>query len=165
MGENIDDLRTYLEQTKMLDTDDTLEIEKKRFMDDPDIEKFETALSVTKDLKRLTERVDELEVLNYGLWLMLEKKGFTREEYNAALAEAKEKVLTKLTAKNEVIICPKCGRQLQAGNIFSVKCIYCGYEEMSNPYTQASTTNGVGETPAVEEEAYDVTKDLNFDEE
>lgn len=166
MGENIDDLRVFLEQQKAmeeLNATEEVNFEKKNFfMEDPDIEKFMSATSVTKDLKKLTERVDELEVLNYGLWLMLEKKGFTHDEFNAALKEAKEKVLSKLTTKTETISCPKCGKALQAADVFGVRCIYCGYEQDSNPYQQNIAKVEEAEPVA---EAYDVTKDLNFDEE
>ncbi len=165
MSDEIDDLRDFLERQKEQDEEKTeetpVDLEKKNyFRDDPDIENFISATSVTKDLKRLMERVDELEVLNYGLWLMLEKKGFTHEEFNEALSEAKERVLTKLTTKTEALVCPKCGKQLQAGDIFSVKCIYCGYEMMSNPYLQNEPA-----VTKVEEKPYDVNDDLKFDEE
>lgn len=163
-GEDLRDFFEYQKKKEAEEIDNSVDLEKKNyFKDDPDIENFISATSVTKDLKRLTERVDELEVLNYGLWLMLEKKSFTHEEFNEALKEAKEKILTKLTTKKEAISCPKCGKLLQAGDVFSVKCIYCGYEQMSNPYLQNVDANDNAISSTVDE-AYDVTKDLNFEE-
>lgn len=164
MDEGFEDLRDFLASQKEKNPEESaVDFEKRNyFKDDPDIENFISATSVTKDLKRLTERVDELEVLNYGLWLMLEKKGFTHEEFNEALAIAKDRVVTRLTTKTEAIPCPECGKALQAADIFGVRCIYCGYEQQTNPYQL--------DTPAVEKkneevsETYDVAKDLGFDE-
>lgn len=163
MDEGFEDLRDFLNsQKEAAGEESSVDLEKKNyFKDDPDIENFISATSVTKDLKRLTERVDELEVLNYGLWLMLEKKGFTHDEFNEALAIAKDRILTRLTTKTEAIPCPQCGKALQAADIFGVRCIYCGYEQQTNPYQL--------DTPAAEKveeepEVYDVAKDLGFDE-
>lgn len=162
MDEGFEDLRDFLNSQKEATSEEAVDFEKKNyFKDDPDIENFISATSVTKDLKKLTERVDELEVLNYGLWLMLEKKGFTHDEFNEALAIAKDRILTRLTTKTEAIPCPQCGKALQAADIFGVRCIYCGYEQQTNPYQLDTPATEIKEE---EPEVYDVAKDLGFDE-
>ena len=158
-----DDLRDFAEHY-VKPEEPEVEVEsfdKKNYFKEND-EKLDAMLDVSKDIKKLRERVDALEVLNYGLWIMLEKKGFTNEEYDEALKEAKEKLLAKFTAKKETVKCPKCGKQLQAADIFGIKCIYCGYEQVANPY---QTPKEESDEIPVEFEAYDVTKDLGFDEE
>ena len=168
-----DDLRDFLENYVKNEENSEPAIEeadeeskKKYFKKDSDIDRLESALDVSVDVGKLKKRVETLEILNYGLWIMLKKKGFTDEEYDEALAEAKEGMLSKFTAKKDTVECPKCGRLLQAAEIFGIKCIYCGYEQVANPYKIVSEEEPVveEETPQVFE-AYDVTKDLGFDEE
>ncbi len=126
-----------------------------------DVENFSAALDVSNDVRKLASRVDQLEVLNYGLWLMLEKKGFTNEEFNSAVAEAKDKLANASKLKKESIPCPKCGKLLQVADVFGIKCIYCGYESSGNPYT-SENVDAMDEIPETQE--YNVEDDLRFDE-
>lgn len=167
-----DDLRDFLEnyvkneeKAEPIADEADEESKKKYFKKDSDIERLENALNVSVEVGMLKKRVETLEVLNYGLWIMLKKKGFTDDEYDTALQEAKETMLAKFTAKKDAVACPKCGRLLQEAEIFGIKCIYCGYEQVANPYKVASEEAPAEDEVPQEFEAYDVTKDLGFDEE
>ena len=169
-----DDLRTFIDNyNKAKPQEDSTEIEDQKYApkETDEVEKFASALDISNDVRELMARVEKLEVLNYGLWLMLEKKGFTHEEYNEALATAKENIAAKHTSTKEAIACPNCGRLLQSADIFGIKCIYCGYEQVANPYQTVNPAKEAEEkaaeeaAPIQEFEAYDVTKDLGFDEE
>lgn len=165
MGENIEDLRDFYEQQKVqseIASDAGVNDEKKTVSGEFDIENSYTASGFTKDITDLKERVVKLELLNYAMWLMLESKGFTHDEFNAAIGQAQEIVANRATAKTEAIICPKCKRALQATGVFGARCIYCGHEQLSNPYQQDIPFGTNSEEPVTEE--YDVVKDLDFEE-
>lgn len=155
-----DDLRTLLDNmNKNEETTETVVTEKVSGKED--VEKFSSAFDVSNDVRQLASRVDQLEVLNYGLWLMLEKKGFTNEEFNEAVKTAKENLANQSKLKKESIPCPKCGKLLQVADVFGIKCIYCGYEQAGNPYT---VQQEVVEDKEAEQEPYDVVADLRFEE-
>lgn len=160
-----DDLRTFIDNyNKAKPQEDSTEIEDQKYApkETDEVEKFASALDISNDVRELMARVEKLEVLNYGLWLMLEKKGFTHEEYNEALATAKENIAAKHTSTKEAIACPNCGRLLQSADIFGIKCIYCGYESNANPYQIKDV--GVKLVDKQEEKEYNVEDDLRFDE-
>lgn len=165
MGENIDDLRDFYEQQKAMEVatnqNETVS-DKKVSAIDFEADKSFTASSFTKDVSELKERVEKLEILNYAMWLMLEDKGFTHEEFNVAIGKAQEIVDNRSTAKTEAIVCPKCKRALQATGVFGARCIYCGHEQLSNPYQQDIPFGTTVEEVIAEE--YDVAKDLGFEE-
>jgi len=160
-----DDLRTFIDNLNKVNKQEENEeagTKKPASRDNDEIEKFSSALDISNDVRDLISRVEKLEVLNYGLWLMLEKKGFTHDEYNAALAEAKENIIKKDTSIKDSIACPKCGRLLQTADVFGIKCIYCGYESNGNPYQIKSNDIKLQDVP--EEKEYNVEDDLRFDE-
>ena len=78
--------------------------------DESDVDRLKNMLDVSIDVGKLKERVEDLEVLNYSLWLMLKQKGYTDEEYDAAIKQAREIILAKNTLKNDAVVCPKCGK-------------------------------------------------------
>ena len=166
-----DDLRDFLENYVKKEEPEEAGKEKAddkrafKHKDEADVDRLKNMLDVSIDVGKLKERVEDLEVLNYSLWLMLKQKGFTDEEYDAAIKQAREIILAKHTLKNDAIACPKCGKLLQQAEVFGIKCIYCGYEQIANPYKAATPKDEVADELPLEFEAYDVTKDLGFDEE
>ena len=52
--------------------------------------KVETEYTGNPELKALIKRMEKLEFTNHAMWIMLEKKGFTNEEFDQAMAEAYE---------------------------------------------------------------------------
>ena len=160
-----DDLRTFIDNyNKTKPQEDSVEPEEQKYApkETDEVEKFASALDISNDVRELMARVEKLEVLNYGLWLMLEKKGFTHDEYNEALAIAKDNIAQKHTSTKEAIACPNCGRLLQSADIFGIKCIYCGYESTGNPYQIKDIGIRIDDKP--EEKEYNVEDDLRFDE-
>ena len=80
-----DDLRTLLDNmNKNEESNETVVTEKVSGKED--VEKFASAFDVSNDVRQLASRVDQLEVLNYGLWLMLEKKRFCERVSSSALS-------------------------------------------------------------------------------
>lgn len=162
-----DDLRSIIDRLHSLGEKKTEEPEPaapvaENLKASKELEKFDSALNITNDIRQLSERVERLEVLNYGLWLMLQKKGYTNEEYDAAIAIAKDTIKNTAAANTKQSIpCPKCGKLLQVANVFGIKCIYCGYEQVGNPY-QFSAAVDVNAEPV--EPEYNVEDDLRFDE-
>lgn len=160
-----DDLRTFIDNyNKSKPQDESPELEEQKYApkETDEVEKFASALDISNDVRELISRVEKLEVLNYGLWLMLEKKGFTHDEYNEAIAIAKENIAAKHTSTKEAIACPNCGRLLQSADIFGIKCIYCGYESNGNPYQIKDVGIRIDDKP--KEKEYNVEDDLRFDE-
>ena len=126
------------------------------------------------ELKALIKRMDKLEFTNHAMWIMLEKKGFTNEEFDQAMAEAYE-LGKRRDFKLSGVRCPACGQNAQLFEDFKIKCIYCGEEAVMHPYEIYSMLPTEPETKAPEasaEEApapsepepYDISKDLNFDD-
>ena len=148
------------------------------------------SLKEVEELKRLVEKQT---YLLHAFWLLLKEKGATNEEFDKAITEAV--LLEKRKDFKNTTVCPECGKGLQAmeNKPFTSKCYYCGVETLNNPYKkfdgldpyttsysepaaepEAQDTKADAETDELDEakevlsqnfEPYDVTKDLNFDDE
>lgn len=148
------------------------------------------ALKEVEDLKRMVEKQS---CLIHAFWIMLKEKGATNEDFDKALTEAA--LLVNRKDYKNVSTCPNCGKGLQKmeNKLFTSKCYYCGLEVLNNPYKKYDGLDpyNTGYTEPEEEpapyisddeadaqelketqeiisqsfEPYDVTKDLNFDEE
>ena len=148
------------------------------------------ALKEVEELKRMVEKQS---CLLHAFWLMLKEKGATNEEFDKALTEAS--LLSKRIDYKNVTTCTNCGKGLQKmeNKLFTSKCYYCGLEILNNPYKKFDgldpyskgyeekeeepapyISDAEAEAQELKEsqdiisqsfEPYDVTKDLNFDEE
>ena len=144
-----------------------------------------------KEVEELKKLVEKQTYLIHAFWILLKEKGATNEEFDKALTEAV--LLEKRKDFKNSTICPSCGKGLQAmeNRPFTSKCYYCGAETLDNPYKKFDGmdpyTPSYAETKAEENlsedeaekkeleqaqdvisqsfEPYDVTKDLNFDDE
>ena len=146
-----------------------------------------------KEVEELRRKVEKQTYLLHAFWILLKEKGATNDELDKALNEAV--LLEKRTDYKNVVNCPNCGKGLQKmeNKPFSSKCFYCGTEILNNPYKKYDGLDpyntGYAETPIEPEpyvpddvadeselkeaqeiisqsfEPYDVTRDLNFDEE
>ena len=131
---------------------------------------------VSPEMRKLIKKVEKLELTMHAMWIMLNKKGYTDEEFDQAMTESFE-----LSKRNDYQLtglrCPACGKNAQLSNFFKIKCIYCGSVAVMHPYevynmfpegVPEEQTEAAPEAPAnstnTEFEPYDVTKDLNFDE-
>ena len=144
------------------------------FFGDKD-KKPENEYTSNPELKAIIKRMDKLEFTNHAMWIMLEKKGYTNEEFDQAMAEAYELGKRK-DFKLSGVRCPSCGQNAQLFESFKIKCIYCGEEAVMHPYEIYNMLPPEEEAPApaeavpeeapapVEPEPYDITKDLNFDD-
>ena len=152
----------------------------KKAADMPDVDSHFKAAS---DFNELKEQVQKLETICHALWIMLNQKGHTNEEFDNAIAEVIERDKScGMMLKG--LRCPNCGKNAQLSKFFKIKCIYCGTEAIIHPYEvydmfglageqeaariaegeeQARRATGTGY--AIEEHIpYDVTKDLNFED-
>ena len=148
------------------------------------------ALKEVEDLKRMVEKQS---CLIHAFWIMLKEKGATNEEFDKALTEAS--LLANRKDYKNVSTCPNCGKGLQKleNKLFTSKCYYCGLEVLNNPYKKYDGIDpyNIDYTPKTAEpedyvpddvadeqeiqdaqavisqdfEPYDVSKDLNFDDE
>lgn len=121
----------------------------------------------TIDFKKLLERIDVLETTNHAFWLMMKNKGYTDEEFDAAMAEAVE--CRKQTLPVTGLRCPNCGKSAQLSAQYRIKCIYCGSDAIIHPYEiyEIVKAQAAAEAAAAEAEAnkpYDVANDLRFDD-
>lgn len=146
-----------------------------------------------KEVEELKRMVEKQTYLLHAFWIMLKEHGATNEELDKALNEAV--LLEKRTDYKNITNCPNCGKSLQKmeNRPFTSKCYYCGSEMINNPYKKFDDLDpyntGYAENPIhpepyvpddVADEAefksaqdvisqnfqpYDVTKDLNFEEE
>lgn len=155
-----DSIRDYYEQNpglfdKMIENNGEID----------DLRKLDSVLSVSEDIKILKERLHVLEVTSMATWYMLEKKGYTDEEFLAALELAEDKLSDSLK-KPEKMICPKCGNLMQVTTTLKTKCIYCGEIMIYNPYAFEQTVVKEGEIiqDVQKDDAYNVENDLNFDD-
>lgn len=116
-------------------------------------------------LNELKDRVKDLEILTRGLWLLLKDRYATNEEFDMAIAEA-IRLESEKSGKRRTAKCKKCGHVLQEQNVFGVKCIYCGYEAISNPYAVevGYTEEEIAAMQAEKNKPYDINDDLNFDD-
>lgn len=157
---------------------------------DTEIKNEYKALQEVEDLKDMVEKQT---YLIHAFWRLLKQKGATNEDFNKALNEAV--LLEKRTDYKNLTVCPQCGKGLQAmeNKPFTSKCYYCGTEILVNPYEKFDSLDPyniayqeevVDSSPYVSDdeadkqemqsaadvisqsfEPYDVTKDLNFDDE
>ena len=146
-----------------------------------------------KEVEELKQMVEKQSCLLHAFWIMLKEKGATNEEFDKALTEAS--LLSKRTDYKNVKTCPTCGKGLQKieNKLFTYKCYYCGLEVLNNPYKKYDGLDPYKTNYAEPEEEpapyisdaeadaqelketqdiisqsfepYDVSKDLNFDEE
>ena len=146
-----------------------------------------------KEVEEMKKLLEKQTYLLHAVWLLLKEKGMTNEELDKALNEAV--LLEKRTDYKNLTACPNCGKGLQAmeNRPFTSKCYYCGTEILDNPYKKydgldpykidytANNTEPEGYVPdevADQQEVmeaqdvisqtfepYDVSKDLNFDDE
>ena len=139
-------------------------------------------------VEEIKHDVDELKVLVHGMWMLMKEKGIDYSELDAKLDIAAK--LATRTDYADDIKCPSCGRGLQTMEkyVFKKMCYYCGYEKTQNPFQKYDGID-LNKVPESEEdvaakaqqeadaeyaaaqevlnttfEPYDVTKDLNFDE-
>ena len=149
--------------------------------------------SSIKEVEILRQKVEKQTYLLHAFWIMLKEHGATNEELDKALNEAV--LLQKRTDYKNITSCPSCGKGLQKmeNKPFVSKCYYCGTELLINPYKKYDGLDpyDTGYSEKVEEpapyvpddvveaeeikdaqdiisqsfEPYDVTKDLNFDDE
>lgn len=143
-----------------------------------DDNRSENEYTSNPELKAIIKRMDKLEFTCHALWLMLNKKGFTNEEFDQATAEAFE--LQKRKDFNlKGIRCPACGQNAQLSESYRIKCIYCGEEAVMHPYEIYNMLPEIDENAVAPEsidlasdkflteenlqpEPYDINKDLNF---
>lgn len=148
------------------------------------------ALKEVEELKRLVEKQS---YLIHAFWIMLKEKGTTNEDFDKALNEAV--LLSRRTDYKNSTACPNCGKALQSmeNKPFASKCFYCGIEILNNPYKKYDSIDPykidyrsepeqpepyISDDEADEKEfreaadvisksfePYDVSKDLNFDDE
>ncbi len=148
-----------------------------------------------KEVERLTAMVEEQQTLLHAMWLMLQIHSATNEEFDeclrtAVLLRRRKDFKTEKICPN----CGKLMQKME-NLLFTYKCYYCGTEDLGNPYKKydgidpyaayeepAEPEQGepAAEESIPDEEAelrnaqeilnkdyqpYDVSKDLNFDEE
>ncbi|MBR3247405.1 MAG: hypothetical protein IKG03_03300 [Clostridiales bacterium] len=148
------------------------------------------SLKEVEELKRLVEKQS---YIIHAFWIMLKEKGATNDEFDKALTEAV--LLGRRTDYRSNSACPNCGKSLQSieNKPFASKCLYCGIEILDNPYKKYDGMDPykieyrnepeqpepyISDDEAEEKEfreaadvisqsfePYDVTKDLNFDDE
>ena len=147
-----------------------------------------------KEVEELKKLVEKQSYLLHALWLMLKEKGYSNEEFDKALTEA-VLLGKRTDYKNTSVCpqCGK-GLQSLENKPFTSKCFYCGLEVLDNPfkkydeldpYKPAYATGNenepqeyVSDAEAEEQEfkeaqdvisksfePYDVSKDLNFEDE
>lgn len=118
----------------------------------------------TIDFKKMLDRISVLEVTNHAMWLMLKNKGFTDEEFDAAMATAHE--LSKQNLPVTGLRCPNCGKSAQISKTYRIKCIYCGADAIIHPYEVYEIATAQAEEAAAtpEETPYDLNSDLRFDD-
>lgn len=146
-----------------------------------------------KEVEEMKKQLEKQTYLLHAVWLLLKEKGMTNEELDKALNEAV--LLEKRTDYKNLTACPNCGKGLQAmeNRPFTSKCYYCGTEILDNPYKKYDGIDpyNIDYTPKTAEpedyvpddvadeqeiqdaqavisqdfEPYDVSKDLNFDDE
>jgi len=147
-----------------------------------------------KEVEKLKAMVEEQQTLLHAMWLMLQEHSATNEEFDeclrtAVLLRKRKDFKTEKVCPN----CGKLMQKME-NLLFTYKCYYCGTEDLGNPYKKYDGIDpnvvyeeleAPAEEPAPapeipEEEAelnnareilnkdfqpYDVSQDLNFDEE
>ena len=147
-----------------------------------------------KEVEELRRKVEKQSYLLHAFWILLKEKGITNEDLDRALNES-VLLKKRTDYKNATACpnCGK-SLQAMENKPFTSKCYYCGVEMLNNPYKKydgldpykSSYSEKAEEEPepyVSDDEAdekefkeatdlisqsfepYDVTKDLNFDEE
>jgi len=160
---------------------------------DPKETEIKNEYQSLKEVEELKRMVEKQSCILHAFWLLLKEKGATNEEFDKALTDA-SLLKTRKDYRN-VTTCPNCGKGLQKmeNKLFTSKCYYCGLEVINNPYKKYDGLDpyNTGYAEKTEEpepyisddeadakelketqdiisqsfEPYDVTKDLNFDDE
>lgn len=160
---------------------------------DPKENEIKSEYQSLKEVEELKRLVEKQSCLLHAFWILLKDKGATNEDLDKALTEA-SLLKTRKDYKNTKV-CPNCGKGLQKmeNKLFTSKCYYCGLEVINNPYKKYDGLDpyNTGYAEQAEEpapyisdeeadakelkenqdiisqsfEPYDVTKDLNFDDE
>ncbi|MBO4636108.1 MAG: hypothetical protein J5685_03080 [Clostridiales bacterium] len=137
--------------------------------------------NIAPETKELIKRLDTLETINHAFWIMLSQKGYTDSEFDAAIDQVLQ-LGKKKDYKLVGVRCPGCGKNAQVSGSFKIKCIYCGMEAVIHPYEMYEMARDAEEEeerqkqqelaeqpayydPNAQFTPYDVSKDLNFDEE
>ena len=147
-----------------------------------------------KEVEELRRVVEKQTYLLHAFWIMLKEKGYTNEEFDNALNEA-VLLEKRKDYKNTSVCpnCGK-GLQAMENKPFASKCFYCGTEILDNPYKKFDNIDPykpqyadaceeqsgayISDDQADEQELkeaqevisqsfepYDVSKDLNFEDE
>ena len=147
-----------------------------------------------KEVEELRRLVEKQSYLVHAYWILLKEKGVTNEDLDKALNEA-TLLAKRTDYKNSTTcsLCGK-PLQAMENKPFASKCYYCGVETINNPFKKYdgldpynytyTEKNDNGPEPYISDaeadekefkeatdvisqsfEPYDVTKDLNFDEE
>ncbi|MBR1906564.1 MAG: hypothetical protein IJ819_08915 [Clostridiales bacterium] len=126
MSENFD-MNTIRQLSKMKNVD---EIDAALSKDNSIKNEFQSA----KDVEALKETVSQQQILLHAMWLMLKDHGADNDEFNRHLKEASQ--LSSRTDFKNSVSCPSCGKGMQKMEkvAFTLKCYYCGYEYLCNPF-------------------------------
>ncbi|MCR4775566.1 MAG: hypothetical protein K5869_04220 [Saccharofermentans sp.] len=194
MSDNLD-MNTIRQLSKMKNVD---EIDAALLQDNSIKNEFQSV----KEVEALKETVNQQQILLHAMWLMLKEHGADNEEFNRHLKAASQ--LSIRTDFKNSVSCPACGKGMQKMEKvpFTLKCYYCGYEYLCNPFskydeldpdvvdykTERATSAELDEQSKPEQyeqkqvkseedeianaeailnssyEPYDVSKDLNFEE-
>ena len=126
MSDNLD-MNTIRQLSKMKNVD---EVDAKILQDNSIKNEFQSI----KEVEILKDTVQQQQILLHAMWLMLKDHGADNEEFNRHLKEAAQ-FSSRTDFKNNVN-CPKCGKGMQKMEKvpFTLKCYYCGYEHLCNPF-------------------------------
>ena len=157
-------------------------------------EEIKNEYQALKEVEELKKMVEKQKYLLHAFWIMLKEHGATNEELDKALNEA-VLLGKRTDYKNakDCPNCGKPLQKME-NKLFTSKCYYCGVEILNNPYkkyddldpynTGYSDNGNIEPEPYVPDdvadqnelkeaqdvisqsfEPYDVSKDLNFDDE
>ncbi|MCR4688306.1 MAG: hypothetical protein K5745_02030 [Saccharofermentans sp.] len=173
-----------------IDKKDMVELSKMKSVDEVDqklsgSEEIKSEFKAIKEVELMKRKVETMSMTLHAMWLLLKEKGVTNEDLDEAINTVLE--LEKRKNFKSAIPCPNCGKQMQKmeNNPFLFKCFYCGEDSFSNPYRKYDSIDLTAPIPEpkTEEEAlaremeqaqsiingtyepYDVSKDLNFEDE
>ena len=160
----------------------------------PDGQEPKNEYQSIKEVEELKKLVEKQTYLLHAFWIILKEKGATNEELDKALNESILLEKRKDYKNTSVCPTCGKGLQTLENKPFTSKCFYCGIEVLDNPYkkfdnidpykpaySDSVDTNNEGYVSDEEAdkkefqeaqdvisqsfEPYDVSKDLNFDDE
>lgn len=164
-------------------------------MNNPDNDQeIKNEFQSVKEVEELKKQVEKQNYLLHAFWILLKEKGATNDELDKALNEAILLEKRKDFKNSSVCPSCGKGLQIMENKPFSAKCYYCGIEVLDHPFKRydgmdpykTGYVDTVDNTPAPyvsDDEAdkqemqeaqdiisqdfkpYDVSKDLNFDDE